>query len=98
MKDSIITGLDIGSSAIRAVVGRPIIGGESSAMALEVIGAAEQRSEGVHRGTITSVEAAASAISALLERLERMVGVPIESAWIGISGSHIASQSSKGVV
>ena len=47
---------------------------------------------------MTSVEDAVSSISGALERVERMVGRPIEHAWIGISGSHIIAQESRGVV
>jgi len=39
-----------------------------------------------------------SSISTCLEKAERVTGVPIERVWVGISGSHITSQTSKGVI
>jgi cell division protein FtsA len=33
-----------------------------------------------------------------LEQVERLIGAPVEHAWVGISGTHIISQDSKGVV
>lgn len=95
-KETIITGLDIGSTAIRAVVGQMFSdGGEKK---LQIIGAAEHQSEGVNKGSITAIEPAIASITACLEKAERMSGTPIESAWVGISGTHIVSQNSRGVV
>ncbi|MDO8626076.1 MAG: cell division protein FtsA [Candidatus Magasanikbacteria bacterium] len=95
----IIAGLDIGTSAVRLVVGQRVerepenVFGEMS-----ILAAAEAPSSGMHKGTITSIEDVVSSVSACLERAERMLGVPIESVWVGISGLHIMSQPSKGVV
>ena len=90
----LITGLDIGSTAIRLAVGQ-IVG---EAEKIHIIGSAEVPAEGISKGIISSIEDAVSSISACLEKAERMVGSPIESAWVGISGSHIISQESRGVV
>jgi len=93
MKDTIITGLDIGSSKIRVVVGQKIDG-----QGINVVGLAEVASEGISRGVVKSVEDAVSSISRAFEKAERMTGVPIEKAFVSISGSHIKSESSKGVI
>jgi len=96
---SLIAGLDIGSSAIRLVVGQLASPEEAeSEVELQILGAAEAPSEGVQKGIITSIEDVVSSISACLETAERMVGAPINSLWVGISGLHIISQNSKGVV
>jgi cell division protein FtsA len=96
MADEIITGLDIGSSNIRLAVGQLISGGEKREV--HIIGAVEVPSEGIAKGAITSIEDAVSSVSAALEQAERITGVPVNGAWVGISGSHIISQESKGVV
>ncbi len=88
-----ITGLDIGSTAIRVAVAQ-VTAGES----LQVIGLAEVPSEGIHKGVVTSIDDAVSAISSCLEKVERMTGSPVEHAWVGINGSHIQAQSSHGVI
>ncbi len=82
----LITGLDIGSTAVRAAVGKqvPLSDGQ---MDLQIIGMVEVPSEGVNKGVVSSIEEAVSAISNALEKIERLVGVPIEHAWVGISGS-----------
>ncbi len=92
MKKKIIAGIDIGSTFIRVVVGQA---GEHG---LSIIGLAEVDSDGVSKGVITSIEDAVSRISQALEKAERMTGVPIESAVVSISGNHIVSHMSKGVI
>ncbi len=90
----IIVGLDIGSTAVRLAVGQRMPQRDG----IHIIGSAEAPAEGISKGVISSIEDAVSSITACLDRAERMIGVPIEHAWVGISGSHIISQESKGVV
>jgi len=94
MINEIITGLDIGSSAIRIVVGQK----DAPDTKLRIVGAAEVPSAGVNKGVITSIDDASDAISACLEKAERMVGIPLDQSWVNISGPNILSQTSKGVV
>lgn len=97
-QEQFIAGLDIGSSAIRMAVGHVATRGGEEGGELQILGAAETPSEGVHRGVISSIEDVVSAVSACLEETERMVGAPLDSVWLGISGTQIMSQVSKGVV
>jgi len=52
----------------------------------------------MRKGVVADIEETVSAISASLEEAERMAGVPIDYAVIGISGAHIESEQSKGVI
>lgn len=90
----LIAGLDIGSTSIRLAIGQSVGDQEK----IHIIGSAEVPAEGISKGIISSIEDAVSSISACLEKAERMVGVPVSSAWVGICGGHIISQESKGVV
>lgn len=92
----IIAGLDVGSHAVRLVAGEVIKTREKEQ--LHILGAVEIAADGISRGMITSVEDAVSSISACLERAEHIIGTPIESVWVGISGNYVVSQESKGVV
>lgn len=94
LKDSLITGLDVGSTTVRMIVGQK----SKQDNKLKIVGAIETPAQGISKGVVVSVEDAVSSISAALEKLERMVGQPINHAWVGISGSHITAQESKGVV
>jgi len=93
-KEEIITGLDIGSTTVRVVVGQF----NPADKKIHVLGASEQPTEGINKGAVTSIEDAVSSISGALEKAERMTGIPIEHAFVGINGSHITSQESHGVV
>jgi cell division protein FtsA len=97
MTEEIFTGLDVGTYSIRVAVGKLMPsspGGEQ----IHMIGAVEVPSIGVSKGTITNLEDAVSSISRALEQAERITGVALNKAWVGINGSHIISQESRGVV
>lgn len=93
-KQQIITGIDIGSFSTRVVVGQLAQDG----VKLQIIGAAEGLSEGISKGVIVSIEDAVGSISPVLEKAERMTGIPIEHAYISINGHHVTCQDSHGVV
>ena len=96
MKDNIIAGLDIGSTSIRLVIGQKITGVAGDE--LQIIGAVSGPTAGVNRGIVNSIEETTSSISAVLEKAERLVGVPISRVWVGINDPHIKCERSKGVV
>jgi cell division protein FtsA len=89
----ITTGIDIGTSRVRVVSLQTLPDGTQ-----QIIGAADNEMEGMSKGSIKSIEEAVSSISECLESAERMIGIPIENAIVGISGPHIVTQNSKGVI
>jgi len=97
MTEEIYTGLDVGSHAVRVAVGKLVPTSDGKEQ-MHIIGAVEVPSSGVNKGTITNLEDAVSSISRALEQAERITGVPVNSAWVGISGGHIISQESRGVI
>lgn len=96
-KANIVTGLDIGSTAIRIAVGQQSFDNQNMSD-VKIIGAVEVPSEGIQKGVITSIDETVSSLTHGLEQIERLIGIPIESTWVGISGMHILSQESRGVV
>jgi cell division protein FtsA len=97
MSEELYTGLDIGSHSIRIAVGKAVPGSDGKEQ-IHIVGAVETSSSGVHKGTITNLEDAVSSVSKALEQAERITGLPLNRAWVGISGSHIISQESRGVI
>ncbi|HOX60929.1 MAG TPA: cell division protein FtsA [Candidatus Magasanikbacteria bacterium] len=93
----LVTGLDIGSTAVRIALGQ-VTYSVNNPPELQLIAAVEVPSEGVHRGIVTSIEETVSSVSNTLEQLERLSGVQPEHVWVGISGSQIVSQMNRGVV
>lgn len=92
-REIIICGLDIGSHSVRVVVGQP-----ANDELITILAAVEVPAEGVSKGMVVGIEDAVSSVSQALEKAERLSGVEIRSAYVGISGNHIISQDSHGVV
>jgi cell division protein FtsA len=97
MAEEIFTGVDIGSHAVRVAVGK-LVPSQDGKEQIHVVGAVEVQSQGVNKGTISNLEDAVSSVSKAFEQAERVTGMPISRAWIGISGSHVIAQESRGVV
>lgn len=93
----VVTGIDVGSSSIRIAIGQ-VYADTGRRPEIQLIAAAEVASEGISKGVVNSIEDTVSSITGALEYAERTVGFPIENAWIGMSGTHIMSQESKGVI
>lgn len=96
MAEKLIIGLDIGSTAIRVAVGQLLPA--EAAEKVHLIAAVTVPSHGISRGNIVSIEEAVTSISTAVESAERIAGVPIESAFVGVSGAHTSSQNSRGVI
>lgn len=96
MKGTIIAGLDIGSTAVRIVVGQII--NEGNKRNLQIIGATSVPAVGINKGIISSIEDATSSVSACREKAERLIGVPIDKVWASINDSNMKCQRSQGIV
>ncbi len=93
MKDAnIVVGVDIGSSKIATVIG------QDQEESINILGVSEVPSRGIRKGQIVDIEEAASALNVALDVAERMAGYSIDHAFVSISGAHIGSQNSKGIV
>lgn len=96
-KTELIAGIDIGSNNIRIAVGQ-MVPQKDLGEEVQVIATAQVASSGVHKGAITSIEEAVSSTSHVLEEVEKLIGIPIERAWVGVSGTQIMFQESRGAV
>ncbi len=93
-KQDIIVGIDIGSFHTRTVIVQSFPKEELP----RVIGVGVSESAGVRKGVIVDLEEAAKSMNESVEKAEKNSGVTVEHAVLSIGGSHITSQSSKGVV
>lgn len=92
-RDEMIAGIDIGTVKVCTVIGE--LGEEDQ---IEIIGIGTAPSLGVKKGVIIDLEQAIQSVKQSIENSERMAGTRINSAFISIAGSHIASLNSKGVI
>lgn len=90
----LITGIDIGSSKITTLIVNP----SQDTERLNVVGVSSTPSRGIKKSQVVDIEEAIASITESVEAAERMAGYSINSAFVSVSGEHIQSQNSKGVV
>lgn len=90
----VAVGIDIGSTTVRCVIGMH----EEEAPAPSVIGVGTAPSTGVRKGTVVDIENTVSAITAAIDEAERISGVTISGATVGINGTHIVTVASRGII
>ncbi len=95
-KERVIASLDIGSSKIRTVIA--VVDGSQGERVPSVIGVGLSPSLGMRKGHVIDVEELIHNIISSLEDAERMAGVPVNHVFVGMSGSHIESFDSRGVI
>ncbi|EIJ43735.1 cell division protein FtsA [Beggiatoa alba B18LD] len=91
---NLIVGLDIGTSKVVAIVGE--VSPESNEV--EIIGIGQHPSRGLKKGVVVNIESTVHSIQRAVEEAELMSGCEIHSVFTGISGSHIRSMNSHGIV
>ena len=90
-KERHIAALDIGSTKTCCLIGELE---DDLSVKFAALGAAE--SKGWRKGQIVNLDLAVSSIRRAVEEAETLVGVPVESAMIGIAGSHVRGVNSRG--
>jgi cell division protein FtsA len=95
MKEDTIVGLDIGSTEVRLVVGTRV---EQNGGHLQIIGALSSPSDGISKGIVKSIDDTTSSISSLLEKAERLIGLPIGAVYVSVNDPYVKCEKSKGVV
>lgn len=88
-----IAGLDIGTTKIAALIAEV-----TDDMRVNIIGVGLAPSKGLRKGTVVDIEQASESIVQAVEQAERMAGRRIESVFVGITGEHIRSLNSKGMI
>ncbi len=87
-------GLDIGTSAVRCVVGE--LAADSSTPS--IIGFASAENSGLRKGNIAHVDEVADAVVKAVQEAERMSGRQIKAATVNVNGQHVQGINSKGVI
>lgn len=90
---STLVGIDIGSHKICTLIGEALPGG-----GVRVLGMGHAPAVGIRRGEIVHVDDAAGAIAASVERAERVAGIDVSHAVVGISGYHLAGGNNHAVI
>ncbi|MDD5540071.1 MAG: cell division protein FtsA [Candidatus Marinimicrobia bacterium] len=94
LKNQIVTGLDIGSSKICVVIAE--VDSDSSEPIIKGYGIVP--SKGIKKGLVVDIDNATKAIFNAVNEAEKMAGVSIESCYVGVSGDHIRSMNTRGMM
>lgn len=89
----IVGGLDVGTTKVCTCIGEVTDDGS-----VHIIGVGVSPSQGLRRGVVVDLDAAARAIHESVAAAEQMAGTPVESVYVGVSGPHITSLNSSGVI
>ena len=90
-KERHLVALDIGSTKTCALIGEL---DDDGGVKFAALGAAE--SKGWRKGQIVNLDLAVTSIRRAVEEAETIVGVPVETALIGIAGGHVRGVNSRG--
>lgn len=93
-KDHIITGLDVGTSSIKAIA---VLKDEETGI-LEVVGRVNVPVFGVRRGVVFKTDQVSKSIGEVLFQLQSQTGHKIEDVYANVGGSHLFSTPSHGTV
>jgi cell division protein FtsA len=88
-------GLDIGTSAVRCVVGMFDPNGSATP---SIIGHGQSVNQGMRRGAVVHVDDVAEAIVRAVTEAERISGSAIKHATVNVNGSHVSGLNSEGVI
>lgn len=89
-----ITAIDIGSSKVTTVIST--LSDEEEK--IRVVGVSSIPSKGIRKSQVVDIDDAIESVTESVESAERMAGFSVSQATISISGIHIDSQNSKGLV
>lgn len=91
--ERVIVAIDVGTTKICVLVAHYMLD-----KSLQIIGIGRAPSHGVSRGVVVDIAQAVQSIKSAVKEAELMAGCTIDSAYVGISGAHIQSMNSSGMV
>ena len=89
----IVTGLDVGTTKICALIAEVTPEG-----GLSLLGVGECGSSGLRRGNLVHLEATVEAVRTALGQAEQVAGTSVRGVYAGVAGDHIRSINSRGVI
>jgi cell division protein FtsA len=92
-KSGMVAALDVGSTKVACFIVKIVPAREGGAPQLKVVGIGHHASRGVRGGAVVDINAAEDSIRAAVEQAERMAGLTIKDAVVGISCGQPQSRS-----
>jgi len=91
--EAILVALDVGTSKVVVLVGEVTTDG-----ALDIIGKGAMPTTGVKKGLVNNIDQTVSSIHGAIAQAERLSGLRLEAAFVGVGGDHLESLNSRGTV
>jgi cell division protein FtsA len=91
--NNIVTSIDVGTTKISVLIAHRL-----DKDRVEILGVGKALSNGLRKGIVVDAADTIHSIKIALQEAELMAGIKIESAYIGISGGHITSINSHGMI
>ena len=95
--ERLVAGLDIGTGTTTALIGE-VVGDLPRHPVVRVLGLGQARTTGLRRGVVADIEETARAVVKAMSDAERMAGAKVADVYVGISGEHVRTMTSKGIV
>lgn len=92
-RNTTLAAIDVGTTKVCTVVANQDLSG-----GLQVLGVGITPSHGLHKGMVVNVNEAKESIRESIRRAEKSSGIRVDSAYVGVTGRHISSINSKGVI
>ncbi len=90
---TVLVAIDIGTTKVCVLIGEV-----SREGGVDVIGIGQAASDGLRKGVVIDIDRTVQSVASAVDAAERLSGLKVRSAFVGISGSHIGSQNSRGMV
>ena len=92
-EQTVLVAIDIGTTKVCVLIGETAERG-----GVDVIGIGQAPSDGLRKGVVIDIDRTVQSVANAVDAAERLSGLKVRSAFVGISGSHINSQNSRGMV
>ena len=93
MKKRTITSVDVGTTKVCTTIADVNDGGT-----MRVVGVGVAPSVGLHKGLVVNINEARESIRESVKKAEQSSNYKVESAYVGVTGRHVASMNNRGVV
>ena len=97
-KGDLLVSLDIGTTKVQTIIAEISDSEGPVSDRIEVLGVGSAPSTGIRRGVVVDIEQTVQAIRESVEQARRMAGADVHAAIVGVTGEHIASLNSRGVI
>jgi cell division protein FtsA len=92
-RQKIITGLDMGTTKICAIIGQ--IDEDNQ---LSILGVGSNPSHGLRKGIVVSIDETVDSIQRAVSKAEQMANTEVRDVYVGITGAHLTSMNNRAMV